>query len=156
MIDDAASDPAAERRKRHAAHQRAWRERHPERVREVYRRHRDRHLEELRKAGRERARIDRRDPVRKLPRVKYKHARYAKTAFAENHQQRWSTEEIKLIFDCTKTDLEISALIGRSLAAITLARRRYKTEYQPADWKPKGTPRIEDNSAAGIDPKKPE
>lgn len=59
--------------------------------------------------------------------------RYAQTAFAENHNKDWTPEEIRAIFDGEKSATEIAKTLGRSRAAITLARRRFRA-LAPVGW----------------------
>lgn len=55
-------------------------------------------------------------------RLKY----YRKTAYAENHGKRWTTEEIEMVMLHEMPDDEISKIIGRSVQAIQIARTRNK------------------------------
>lgn len=71
----------------------------------------------------------------------------SKTAFAMNHRAFWKAEELRLIFDNTKTDRELSQLLDRSMNAIHNARIRHR-HMAPKNWRPKGYQRIEDSELA--------
>lgn len=49
---------------------------------------------------------------------------YNKTAFSENGYSRWSFDEIELVMKHEMTDSELSAKLGRSVAAIQHMRYR--------------------------------
>lgn len=49
---------------------------------------------------------------------------YKKTAFAANHRQRFTEEEIQMIKDHTMTDTEIAKKLGRSVQSIQIKRSR--------------------------------
>ena len=59
---------------------------------------------------------------------KSKRKYYKKTAFAVNHKQRFTDEEIQLIKDHTLTDTEIAKKIGRSVNAIQIKRSRLQRD----------------------------
>lgn len=51
---------------------------------------------------------------------------YQQTAYAPNHRQKWSLSEIKMVLEHKIPDRELSAKIGRSVAAIQNTRAKYK------------------------------
>lgn len=57
-------------------------------------------------------------------RNRYKKKYYKQTAYAKNYHQRWTIKEINMIMDSDKTDMEISKIIGRSVASIQTMRNR--------------------------------
>lgn len=61
-------------------------------------------------------------------RNRYKRKYYKKTAYSKNHHQRWTIKEINMIMDSDKTDMEISKIIGRSVASIQTMRNRILSE----------------------------
>lgn len=54
----------------------------------------------------------------------YKKRYYGRTAFAENHKQRWADWEDRLVMERSVTDRELADKLGRSVAAIQHRRCR--------------------------------
>lgn len=52
---------------------------------------------------------------------------YQQTAHAPNGGQKWTVKEIKMVLEHKIPDRELSAKIGRSVAAIQNARTKFKT-----------------------------
>ena len=53
------------------------------------------------------------------------------TRFANNHAKRWTIEEIRIVFDETKTDYEIASILGRSMNAVQHVRAKYIKQIKP-------------------------
>ena len=127
-----------EKRKKHAEYQRAWTAANPEKAKAIAKRSRERYRTdpEAAKIRKNWIKASRKKPNFKKARKDYNKRRYEKTQYAINHHRRWSDEEIRLAFDRSLTDREISEKIGRSLQAIENARIRYK-DRAPTGWTPK-------------------
>jgi len=127
-----------EKRKKHAEYQRAWTAANPEKAKAIAKRARERYRTdpEAAKIRKNWIKASRKKPNIKNSRKAYNKRRYEKTQYAINHHRRWSDEEIRLAFDRSLTDTQISEKIGRSVQAIALTRQRYR-DRAPADWTPK-------------------
>lgn len=79
------------------------------------------------------------------------------TANGKSHYRRWTPEELKAVFDTTRTDFEIAKELGRSSLSIAKARMNYR-EFAPPGWKGKADnaridePEIEKNLPEALKP----
>lgn len=62
----------------------------------------------------------------KLYRHKYNEQYYAKSAYARNHKQPWTKENLIAVKNHEITDQELSKMLGRSVRAIQVVRNSIK------------------------------
>ncbi len=121
-----------------AKHQKAYKERHPDRVKKSTKAWSQKNILKLRIASRER--------VRKTILQQQKRY-YDKTKEADNSGERWTLKEETLVFS-NITDRELSELIGRSMRAINVKRAKLKAAGRAPDgFNSKATRRIETPNA---------